>query len=193
MAEGSSIRPARPQITVDGTAQTSLDQGLLRLRIREDQDGLYSCEAAFGNWGPTGGTPGFLYFDRDTLEFGKDLTIAFDGTTIFSGRISALEGVFGEARGPELCVLAEDRFQDLRMTRRTRSFERVSDADVFSRIANDHGLRPAIDVSGPTHKVLAQLNQSDLAFLRERARAVDAELWLDGTTLNVKAHARRDG
>jgi phage protein D len=46
-------------------------------------------------------------------------------------------------------------------------------------------------VDGPTHKVLAQVNQSDLAFLRERARAVDAELWLSGTSLNVKARNRR--
>ena len=30
------------------------------------------------------------------------------------------------------------------------------------------------------------MNQSDLAFLRERARAVDAEVWMDGTTLHAK-------
>ena len=35
-------------------------------------------------------------------------------------------------------------------------------------IASDHSLTPEIDASGPTHKVLAQVNQSDLAFLRER-------------------------
>jgi phage protein D len=35
------------------------------------------------------------------------------------------------------------------------------------------------------------VNQSDLAFLRERARAVDAELWIDGSTLHVQARARR--
>lgn len=194
MGEGSSLRPVRPQITVDGRAEASLAVGLLAMRIGEDQHGLYSCEATFGNWGPAGGSVGFLYFKRDTLEFGKEIVVALAGTTVFSGRITAIEAVFRDGGTPELTVLAEDRFQDLRMTRRTRSFADTSDADVMRRIASDHGLSADIDVSGPTHKLLAQLNQSDLAFLRDRARAVDAELWLDGTTtLSVKAHPRRNG
>ena len=90
-------------------------------------------------------------------------------------------------------VLAEDRFQDLRMTRRTRTFADVSDADVISQVAGDHGLTPSVGVSGPTHKVLAQVNQSDLAFLRERARALDAELWVSDSTLNVQPRASRGG
>jgi phage protein D len=193
MGEGSSLRPARPQITVDGRARTELAAGLLRMRIREDQHGMYSCEATFGNWGPAGGGVGFLYFGRDTLEFGKAFVVALDETTVFSGRIMAIEAIFQDGGAPELTVLAEDRFQDLRMTRRTRSFANVSDAGVMHQIASDHGLTPAVDVTGPTHKLLAQLNQSDLAFLRDRARAVDAELWLDGRTLHVAAHTRRNG
>ena len=90
-------------------------------------------------------------------------------------------------------VLAEDRFQDLRMTRRTRTFVDVSDADVINQIANEHGLSPEVNVTGPTYKVLAQINQSDLAFLRERARAIDAELWMEGSTLNAQSRANRNG
>jgi phage protein D len=40
---------------------------------------------------------------------------------------------------------------------------------------------------------LAQVNQSDLAFMRERARAIDAELWMSGQTLNAKSRANRNG
>jgi phage protein D len=36
------------------------------------------------------------------------------------------------------------------------------------------------------------VNQSDLAFIRERARAVDAEVWVNGTTLHVKKRGARD-
>jgi phage protein D len=193
MGEGSSLEPARPRISIAGKESGSLTEGLMRLRIQERQDGLYCCEASFGNWGPTGGKVGFLYFDRKTLEFGKDFAVELGDASLFSGRIVALEAAYPDGGGPELTVLAEDRFQDLRMTRRTRSFADMSDADVAQRIASDHGLTPSVDVTGPTHKVLAQLNQSDLAFLRERALAVDAEVWLDGRTLNVKAHTRRNG
>jgi len=49
-----------------------------------------------------------------------------------------------------------------------------------------------VDVNGETHRVLAQVNQSDLAFLRGRARAIDAEVWVEADTLHVQARARRD-
>ena len=99
-----------------------------------------------------------------------------------------LEACFPEGQSPEIRVLAEDRFQDLRMTRRTRTFSDVTDSDVITQIANDHGLSPSVSVNGPTYKVLAQVNQSDLAFVRERARAIDAEVWMKGNTLNAKPH-----
>ena len=37
------------------------------------------------------------------------------------------------------------------------------------------------------------MNQSDLAFIRERARSVDAEVWMEGNTLNAKSHTGRNG
>ena len=79
------------------------------------------------------------------------------------------------------------------MTRRTRSFVDVSDSDVINQVASDHGLSPSVSVTGPTYKLLAQINQSDLAFLRERARSIDAELWMDGSTLNAKPRTNRVG
>lgn len=170
-----------------------LGQGLLGLLIAEDVSGLYRCEATFSNWGPSGSSVGFLYFDRKLLEFGKTFKVQYADTTLFDGRIMGLEGHFPEGRPPEITVLAEDRFQDLRMTRRTRTFDNVSDADIVNRIASDHGLTPSVSLSGPTHKVVAQVNQSDLAFLRERARGVDGEVWVDGSTLNAKPRTSRTG
>jgi phage protein D len=178
---------------VAGEDRPSLAGGLLSLRVEENVHGLYTCEATFGNWGPAGGATGFLYFDRQILDFGKDFVVSFSGRRIFAGRVSALEAAFDDASPPTMTVLAEDRFQDLRMTRRTRTFENVTDSTVMQQIARDHGFTPDVSVQGPQHKVLAQVNQSDLAFLRDRARALDAELWLDDRTLSIKAHANRGG
>jgi phage protein D len=194
MTDSAGIRPARPTINIAGQDHASLSDGLLALAVIEDANGLYRCEALFGNWGTRNNTTDFLYFDRRTLDFGKPLKVrlgAQASSQIFDGRIMALEAVFPNAEAPAIRALAEDRLQDLRMTRRTRTFDNMSDADVMSQIANEHGLRPQVDVTGPTHKVLAQVNQSDLAFLRERARALDAELWVDGSTLIAKGHTAR--
>lgn len=187
---------SRPAIKVDGQEQPALADGLLTALVEETVEGLYRCELTLGNWGTNkSGGVGFLYFDRSLLEFGKPVELAMGGgeaaATVFTGRIMGLEGRFPSGRSPEVTVLAEDRLQDLRMTRRTRTFEDLSDADLFAQMASQHGLRPAIDVTGPTHKVLAQVNQSDLAFMRERARAIDAELWVEGDELHVQSHASR--
>lgn len=197
MATASStaagIRVARPTISIDGTEDTGLSQGLLHLSIHESVQGLYRAEARFGNWGPKNNDTGYLYFDRRKLEFGKAFQVKVEQDVIADGRISAIEGVFQEGASPEIAVLVEDRFEDLRMTRRTRTFDNMSDADVMNSIANDHGLQPSINASGPTYKVLVQVNQSDLAFLRERARSIDAELWMDDKKLNAQLRSSRNG
>jgi uncharacterized protein len=194
------LPPSRPTIAVDGLESPSLTGGQLRARVREDVHGLYDCELEFGNWGPahparpaSGEQPNFLLFDRRSLDFGKELRVSVAAEPIFTGRITGLEARYPAGGAPSLVALAEDRFQDLRMTRRTRTFAGVSDRDVVASIAGDHGLTADVGIDGPPHTVLAQLNQSDLAFLRERARALDAELWIDGRTLSVQPRANRIG
>jgi phage protein D len=189
----TGLRSSRPSVLVGGEENGPLGGGLLRLVVVEDTAGLYRCEARFGNWGPVNNTTDFLYFDRRTLDFGKDFQIKSAGKTLFDGKITAIEASFPEGQAAEISVLAEDRFQDLRMTRRTRTFSDVSDSEVFNQIAGDHGLQAGVEVSGPTHKVLAQVNQSDLAFMRERARSIEAELWIESGRLNVKTRANRRG
>lgn len=187
-----AISPARPSVSVGGRDDPALAAGLLSLEVIETVHGLYRCEAVFGNWGKTpGGDVGFLYFDRKVLEFGKPFMIKYGSDTLFAGRVMALEAVFPEGRSPEIVVLAEDRLQDLRMTRRTRTFLDASDADVVRQVAADHGLTPDVDVPGPKYRVIAQVNQSDLAFLRSRLRAVDAEVWVDGDTLGAHVRSSR--
>lgn len=193
MTADAQIAPARPTFKVANREIAALSDALLELSVRETLDGLYACEAVFGNWGPSNGSTTYLYFDRQTLEFGKDFEILLGSDRLFKGRIMALEGRFPEGSPPTIAVLVEDRFQDLRMTRRTRTFPQSSDSDMMSQLASDHGLTPDVSVTGPTHKVLAQTNVSDLAFMRERARVLDAELWLDDSTLSAKSRSGRNG
>src|SRR5690349_16780418 len=125
------IHSSRPTINVAGQDDAALAEGLQRMEIVETIHGLHRCEAAFVNWGARKGRLDYLYFDRSKLEFGASFKVIWTGQTIFEGRIMGLEAVFSESTAPEICVLAEDRFQDLRMTRRTRSFADVTDGDVF--------------------------------------------------------------
>jgi phage protein D len=162
------------------------------MQIVESVEGMARCELVVGNWGGAG-SAGFQHFRRDTLDFGKALKVTLGDGSLFEGRISALSARFPDGGPPQLSVCAEDRLQDLRMVRRTRTFADASTADVLRRIASDHGLQPQLDVQGETYKVLAQLNQSDLAFAQDLARREDAQVWVEGTRLKAAQRTRRNG
>ncbi len=188
---------SRPKISIDGQSMDGISLDLISLLVEETTEGLYRCEARLNNYGLTDAGADYLYFGRDTIDFGKDWTIRMgpgdQARQIFKGRISGIEGDYPEQGGAQTLILAEDRLQDLRMTRRTRTFEDVSDEEVIQQIANEHSLTPRLSLNGPTHKVIAQVNQSDLAFVRERARTVNAEVWVDSTTLYAKSRTDREG
>ena len=174
-----------PRVLIDGQDPPGLAQNLISLKVTHALNGPSRCEARFLNWGQAGGQADFLYFGEQVLDFGRGVRIEQAGRTLFSGAILALEADFPEGRAPELVLHAEDHAEALR-TPRTRTFHDVTDGDVIRQIANDHGLAVASNLDGPRHPVLAQMDQSDLAFLRGRARLAGADLWLEGDTLHVQ-------
>ncbi len=187
------IQHTRPTILINGTASARLEAELLQLLVAEDADGLHYCEATFANWGDERGRPGYQHFGRDILDFGRTIAIAWNDRALFEGRISALEGEFPNGSAPVVRVRAEDRLIDLRMTRRTRSFDDMSTDGILRQLASDHGLTPDVDTGGPVFKHVAQLDQCDLAFARERCRTMGAEVWVDGTTLFARRRHERTG
>jgi phage protein D len=194
MADTSNppVKGARPSIEIEGQRDATLTSALMSLLIVDGTDGLARCELTFGNWGGPE-RAGFQHFGRDRLEFGKALKVTLEASTLFEGRITAITAKFPDGGPPQVGVCAEDRLQDLRMTRRTRTFADASLADVLRRIAGDHGLQAEISASGETYKLLAQVNQSDLAFARDLARREDAQVWVEGTTLKAAQRPRRGG
>lgn len=197
MAGTPALYAARPSVLLDNADQAELTGALVNARVEESAAGCARCEATFGNWGASGGGVGYRYLDRALLDFGKTFALRMgEGDAagdLFRGRISGLEALFPQDRAPELQVLAEDRLQDLRMARRTRTFEKLSDSDVIQRVASAHGLQTQIELDGPQRDVVAQVNQSDLAFIRDVARRADAELWMEGEKLHARARSRRGG
>lgn len=195
LASTIPLYSARPTIAIDGQDDARLGAGTLAMSVHEDVFGLYRCELTIGNWGTLGNNLDFLFFDRSLIDFGKQLSIQIGngdaGGEVFNGFVTGIEGRFVESRPPELLLLAEDKLQDLRMVRRSRTFEDVTLDDVVDTIAGDHGLSADIDIDSPQYRVLAQLNQSDLAFLQERARLIDAEVSITDGELSVQSRRRR--
>ena len=186
-----------PVFKVDGEVKGELARDLLRLDVEETTDELKTCVAHFLGVGPSSGqTEQEQYLDGQVVDFGKALEVSLGPTgnerVIFKGAISALEAAYEEGKPLTVIVFAEDKLMKLRMTRGTKAYEQVSDADIASSIASKHGLTPDTAADGPTYDRVVQLNQSDLAFLRGRAARIQAELWCDGDTLNFKTRGNRN-
>lgn len=188
-----------PEIKVEGQARAELARDLALLQIDEDINGMKRLAATFIAIGPREGERDeqLNWLDGQVLDFGKELKVAMGPTDareeLFSGKVSALELNLGQGRAPEVSCLAEDKLMDLRMTRRFKTYENVSESDLVDQIAGQHGLSAVADLSGPTWPLVQQWNQSDLAFLRERARRLAAEVWVDGSGLHLASRDKRNG
>ncbi|MFZ0546128.1 MAG: contractile injection system protein, VgrG/Pvc8 family [Candidatus Promineifilaceae bacterium] len=180
------------RIKIDGTFNPDVSQNIVAASVTETIDGLFACEIELLNHGVSG----YFYLDRDEFDFGTEIEFGVGiGRTeekLFQGYITGLEARYMDGGGSRLTILAEDGLQNLRMTRRTRTFEDVTDEDVMQTIAQEHSLQTDFEgLDGPNYRVLAQTNLSDLAFLRQCARRLNAELWLDDQTLHAAPRSSR--
>lgn len=188
-----------PHISVDGELQDALTRDLLQLEIAEGNDGLRTMRARFVAFGPHPDSreDSLLYLDGDVFDFGSAVEVTIGpedaSETVFSGTVSAIEAEFTEGHEPEVVLLAEDKLMELRLTRRMASYEEMSDADIAKDIADKNGLDSDIDIDGPVYDVVQQWNMSDLAFLRERAHRLQADVWFADGKLHVKARPSRSG
>ena len=188
-----------PVFRVDGEVVGDLARDVSSLEIEEATDGMKTLRLRLLAEGPKPDAQeeAQLYLDGQVIDLGKTLEVSIgasaDERFVFKGGISALEAAFRSGAVPQVLVYAEDRLMALRMTRRSRTYENQSDADIASAIASEHGLTPDVAADGPSYDVVQQWNQSDLAFLRARARLVQAEVWLTGDTLHFATRGNRTG
>jgi uncharacterized protein involved in type VI secretion and phage assembly len=76
---------------------------------------------------------------------------------------------------------------------RSRSFQRVTDADIATRIAGEYGLETDVDGTGEVHEYVLQAGESDYAFLRRRAARIGFDFWISEKTFHFKQTARAAG
>lgn len=103
--------------------------------------------------------------------------------TLLIGEITGLEPEFTFTRLPNLLVRGYDRRHRLQRGRKTRTFVQQKDSDIASQIASEAGLTAEVEDSGTVHDYILQANQTDLDFLRERARQIQFEVIVEDKTL----------
>lgn len=184
------VYSSRPTIRVDEQDFDRAGRLLLAMDMQEQEGGLSALQLRFSNVAsdPEGGAD-FAFEDEAELSLGASIAVyAGDRDApqeIFRGVITGLEADFPAREPPELLVLAEDRLQSARMTRRTRTYRDMSIADLSREIASNLGLESTITGFADTSSTWVQLNESDLAFLRRILRRVDGDLQVVSEELHV--------
>jgi phage protein D len=182
----------RPALVVDGRGAQDLDAALLELTVEDDGREPSSCTARFANVDRAGRRQDLPFVGLTYVDFGSAVSVTLDNTSLFNGRVSAIDADFLDGTPPTMSIRCHDGLGDLRRSSRTRTFAQVSDADLVRRIAMDHGMRAAVELSGPVHATASQLDQTDLQFLQGRLQRLDGVLWSEGNTLHAAHTPARD-
>ena len=194
MSEGPlsdlALYTARPTVRVNGAERERVTGLLTAMDLHEQEDGLSAVELSFSNVASeSDGSSNLAFEDETSFKLGDRLAVyAGDEagpTEIFSGIITGLEADFPEGGSPTLTALAEDRLQQARMKRRTRTFEDSSLADIARTIGEDLGLTPRITGFNDPLGTEVQMNESDLAFLRRLLARYDGDVQVVDSELHV--------
>ena len=186
----SAYYSARPTLRVAGQPDARAAELLRSMRMEEDEGGMSRCELRFANIASTtDGGAEEAFGSNSTLKLGAELGVyagdVTQPTEIFRGKVTAIEADYKIGGPPEFTVLAEDSLQGARMARRSKVYTDKSPADVVREIASGLGLTPTITgLSSPTG-TWAQINESDLAYLRRLLARFDADLQIVGSELQV--------
>lgn len=129
--------------------------------------------------------------DTQLFAIGNEIEIrlgyANNLATVMVGELTGLEPEFACDRPPSLTLRGYDRRHRLQRGCKTRTFTQLKDSDIASQIAREVGLTAEAQDSQVTHDYLLQSNQTDLAFLQERANLIQYELIVENKTLFFRA------
>lgn len=125
--------------------------------------------------------------DDDSFPVGDTLEIQLGYVeqlaTVLTAEITGLEPEFFIHSQPKILLRGYDRRHRLMRSHKTRTFVEQKDSDIATLIAQEAQLSPQVEDSAITHPYLAQVNQTDLAFLQSRAKAIGYEVRVEDRDL----------
>lgn len=135
--------------------------------------------------------PEFELIDQGPFDLTKELEIAAqtqedEWVDLMKGEITALEPEFQEGMIARLVVRGYDKSH--RLYRETKSMAHLNkkDSDLATEIAQAAGLQADVETTSTVYDHIFQHNQTDLAFLKERAWRIGYECYVSEGKLVFK-------
>jgi phage protein D len=104
-------------------------------------------------------------------------------TEMIEGEITQINPSFPDGGTPTLAIEGHSLMHRLQGTNRTRTFQQVTDKQIVDQLARDAGLQAKVEDTNTQYQYVMQANQTDLDFLRERAKRLHYEILVQNKTL----------
>jgi phage protein D len=118
--------------------------------------------------------------DADLFRVGNTVKIAMgyvdDLQEMIEGEITQISPMFPESGVPTVTISGQTRLHRLHGSSKTRTFQSVTDKDIAEKIGQEAGLEVEADDTNTQIEYVMQPNQSDLDFLRDRAKLIHFEI-----------------
>lgn len=176
---------ARVLVRIEGSELTDGDSGVSvsRVEVRHELGRPGSFVVHTADLTPEG----IDWLDGATAQEGGQVEISMgwgEATApVFTGEIVGVELEVTSPPASTVVLRGFDRLHRLTRARKTRAFIGKRDSEIAADLAESHGLELVGDPSPLIHPYVMQADQTDLAFLRARARAIGHELRIEGTRL----------
>lgn len=106
--------------------------------------------------------------------------------TLIQGEITALEPDFSMTGQAVLVVRGYVKGQRLYRGKKARTFLKMSDSEIASKIAQEVGLTANVDSTSVRYDYVLQNNQTNMEFLRARAERIGYQVYVKDETLYFK-------
>lgn len=169
---------------------------VLSLKVDLDIDNFDRFELNLNNWVEAGidekrEQPGFKYTgnldtDAPKIDVGDTVLVKLGYkdrlVTVIQGKVQTLSPKFPESGSPTITVSGLDRLHDLSLHKpgknEQKNFRGKTDWEIAQIIANRNHLQAEVTREGPANGDLWQRDLDDAAFLMERAKKLDFDLFV---------------
>lgn len=185
-------------IEIDGVeASESFKNDLLQICVEESLHlpGMFTL--VINNPYAPGDSSTTTWQYQDLIKIGTKIRIGFESSTseadtstttptyMMAGEITAIETHFTNSSQAPILVRGYDISHRLHRGKYNRSFQDISDSDLVKKLAEEVGINLGqINHNTQRYPYLFQQNQTNMAFLRQRAARIGFELYVQDGKLN---------
>lgn len=177
-------------IRVNGTRLPAAAQEDLRsVTVQEDLRALSMFTLELHNWDDR--LLQVSWSDSPLFAVGNEVEIWLgyvgDLYKVMLAEITSLEPVFTTDQPPLLLVRGYDHRHRLARGRTTRTFVQMKDSAIAGQLAREAGLRAQVEDTKVTQRYVIQSNQTNWAFLRQRAGLLGYEIYVKEKVLHFRS------